>query len=87
MKPSDLLRKNPMYSVFKKHECEVVAHNIIAIQARTGDEFRAIEWDEYRAERLKDGHFSERERSFFEMVQPYCVSEQTARLFSSKWDI
>ena len=87
MQPSDLVRIRLYDSVFRKSECEVVAHNIIVILERTGNTWRALDWKEYEAERLKDGNFTPRERPYFENVIDYCVSEQTARLFSPAWKL
>ena len=55
------------------------------ILKRTGDEFRPITWEEYKEERLKDGNFSDREKSIFENVIPYCKSADTAVLFCKTW--
>lgn len=87
MKPSDLVYRTPFDSVFQNCECETVARNIIAILNDTGDEWREIEWDEYETRRLQDGGFSSRELTLFNKVIGYCVSEQTARLFSPNWNV
>lgn len=50
MKPSNFIAF-PIESVFHNYEIEAVARNIMVILARTGDTFRSLEWDEYKAER------------------------------------
>ena len=60
MKPSNFT-KQPIASVLQKSEAETIARNIMVILKRTGDSFRPLSWDEYKAERLKDGHFTESE--------------------------
>ena len=84
MKPSDF-RKHPLDSILQNTESEIVARNIMVILARTGDEFRLMEWDEYLREREADGLYLGMEQRYFEMVRGYCVSEKTARQFCSDW--
>lgn len=84
MKPSDFTTY-PWSSRVGKSEAETVAANIMVILKRTGDEWRELPWDEYKAERQKDGKFSEEERRYFDQVHEFTVSEQTARLFSPTW--
>lgn len=86
MNPSNFKSK-PMNSVKQKSETETIARNIMVILSRTGDEWREVSWDEYKAERLKDGEFSEwAERPHFEAAIPYTTSEANARRFSPVWD-
>ncbi len=85
MKPSDFTMQ-PYNSVLQKSEAETIAANIMVILKRTGDEFRELGWDEYKAERLKDGRFSGIEEMYFKKVIPYCKSEDTAKLFSPTWN-
>jgi hypothetical protein len=87
MKPArpSIFTCHPWNSVIKKAEGESVARNIMMILKRTGDIFRPLPWEEYKAERIKDGNFSETEKAFFEMVIDYCKSEDTAKLFSKSW--
>jgi hypothetical protein len=75
----------PWSSVLQNSESEIIALNIMLILKRTGDTFRDLSWEEYKAERIKDGNFSEREKGYFDAVLPYCKSAETARLFSAKW--
>ena len=88
MNPSDFL-KHPYESVFENMECEIVARNIMVILSRTGNTWRTLSLEEYTAERSKDvGLFngvSDKELALFAKVQPYCVSSQTAYLFSKNW--
>ena len=84
MKPSDFLT-HPYDSVFQNNESEVVARNIMVILSRTGNEFRSITWGEYRTERVKDRHFSEREKGFFDRVVLFCCTAEIARCFSPTW--
>lgn len=85
MKPSDFT-SYPWGSVAGKSEAEVVARNIMVILSRTGNEFRNLDWEEYKEEREKDGNFSPSEKPYFEEVLPYCKSADTAKLFSEKWN-
>lgn len=84
LKPSNFT-KHPWSSVLGNSESENIACNIMVILKRTGNEFRPLEWEEYKAERLKDGHFSEIEKKYFDDVIPYCKSADTAVLFSKSW--
>lgn len=85
MEPSDFT-SHPFSLVLQNCEAEVVARNIMVILERTGNTFRPLLWDEYKAEREKDGHFTEREREYFDKVIKYCKSADTARCFSKGWD-
>ncbi len=85
MKPSDFKKANPMGSVARKSEAETVASNIMTILSRTGDEWRDLEWEEYKEERLKDGNFSFYEKKYFEQVIGYCKNQDTAILFAPDW--
>lgn len=85
MNPSDFT-KHPYNSVLGKSEAETIARNIMIILKRTGDEFRLLSWNEYKSERLKDGGFTERERSYFDQVVGFCVSEHSAKAFCSTWN-
>ncbi len=84
MKPSNFT-SYPWSSVLQNSESETIAQNIMKILKRTGDEFRPITWEEYKEERLKDGNFSDREKSIFENVISYCKSADTAVLFCKTW--
>lgn len=78
----------PFASVLQKHEAELVARNIMLILARTGDAFRAIEWDEYLSERNADGaKFAELEKPFFEQVSYLALPENNHMIpaFSPDW--
>lgn len=85
MTPKDFM-VYPFDSVLHKMEPETVAQNIMVILARTGNIFRDITWEEYSAERIKDGGFSQLERNWFDKVVRYCKSEDTARMFSAEWN-
>lgn len=84
MNPSDFTTY-PWSSVLQNSESETIAQNIMVILKRTGNIWRELPWEEYKEERLKDNNFSERERVYFEKVQPYTVSEDMARIFYAKW--
>lgn len=84
MKPSNFTTY-PWNSTAQKSEAETVAKNIMLILARTGNEWRPLGWNEYKAERLADGNFSERERPYFDQVVGFCESENAAVLFSPTW--
>lgn len=75
----------PIASVLRKSEAETIARNIMVILERTGNTFRNLSWEEYKEERLKDGHFTESEKKYFDQVIDYCASAETARLFSPAW--
>ena len=66
-------------------EPESVAQNIMVILARTGDVFREITFEEYRAERLKDGKFHSAEKDYFKSVVKDCKSPESAAEFSPVW--
>lgn len=85
MKPSDFKRQHPYGSVLRKSECETVARNIMIILTRTGDAFRDLTWEEYEAERKKDGKFHGSEKGYFDIVKPYCASADTAIAFCPNW--
>lgn len=84
MKPSNF-KEQPYDSVLQKSECETIARNIMVILHRTGNEWRELDWEEYMAERKKDGGFSHSEREYFDRVIPYCKSAELAKSFSPKW--
>lgn len=84
MKPSDFT-SHPYSSVLQNTESEIVATNIMVILSRTGNEFRLLTWDEYKAERQKDGSFTESEKSYFDKVVGFCVAEQSALAFCNTW--
>lgn len=85
LKPSDFT-KYPWSSVLQNMQSEVIAHNIMIILNRKGNEFKDLTWEEYKEERIKDGNFSEEEKSYFNNTIPYCKSAQTASLFSKEWN-
>ena len=84
MNPSDFT-VFPTDSVKQNHQTEQIAINIMVILKRTGDTFRPLDWEEYKKERLEDGHFTESERGYFDKVIDYCVTPETAKLFSPEW--
>lgn len=84
MKPSDFT-KHPFDSMLHNNECETVARNIMVILARTGDEFRLLEWNEYMQQRKQDGYFTALEQRFFDRVVGFCVSEASALAFCKNW--
>jgi hypothetical protein len=87
-RPSDFSNIEPTMSVAPgPHKCEseMIAQNIMVILKRNGNRFRSLPWSEYKAERKKDGNFTEEEKSYFDKVIGYCKNEDTARLFSHKW--
>lgn len=75
----------PYDSVTQNTEHEVIARNIMIILARTGNIWRNLSWEEYVQERIKDGGYCYNEKSMFDKVVGYCVSEDAARLFSPSW--
>lgn len=83
-KPSDF-RNYPWNSVLQNSESEIIAQNIMLILWRTGNVFRSMDWEEYKNERLKDSNFSEKEKSVFIQVMPYCTTSEKAKSFSKEW--
>ena len=84
LKPSNY-SSHPMSSVSREWEAEQIARNIMTILWRTGDEWRPLAWEEYQAERQKDGGFSESEKLYFDRVISYCKSAEDADRFCSSW--
>ena len=84
-KPSDF-RTYPWNSVLQNSESEIIAQNIMIILWRTGNVFRSMDWEEYKNERLKDSNFSEKEKSVFVKVMPYCTTSEKAKSFSKEWN-
>lgn len=84
MQPQDFT-KHPYNSALGKSEPEVVARNIMVILSKTGNTFRLLAWDEYKEHRLKDGNFSEIEKSYFERVAGFCTTEAAALSFCPTW--
>ena len=84
MKPSDF-NILPTSSIYWKFDDEVVARNIMAILARTGNEWRTLSFDEYKQERLKDSNWYDIEEYHFKRVNDYCRTEKAERLFSPTW--
>lgn len=85
MKPSNFQKASAMGSVLQKAEAETVAENIMTILKRTGNEFRKLTYDEYKAERMKDGNYSSGEEKYFNQVIDYTISPDTAKLFAPDW--
>lgn len=84
MSPNNF-KVQPMNSVMHKSEAETVARNIMVILSRTGNTWRLLPWNEYKAERRNDNNFTMSEQSYFNNVIDYTSSEQAARLFSPVW--
>ena len=84
MNPSDFT-VFPTDSVKQNHQTEQIAINIMVILKRTGDTFRPLDWEEYKKERLEDGHFTDREQGYFDGVIAHCASPETAKKFSPAW--
>jgi hypothetical protein len=87
IKPSDFKKASAMGSVLQKSEAETVARNIMVILARTGDQWRPLTHDEYKAERIKDegGDYYWMEEGYFKQVIDYCLNPDTAKLFAPGW--
>lgn len=84
MNPSNFIMQ-PWSCVFGYSEYETVARNIMLILKRTGNSFRELSFEEYEAERLKDGNYSSREKEYFDKVIPYCRNAEEASKFSKTW--
>ena len=90
--PKDFAKVYPWDSVFHNSGRESSAINIMVILGRTGNTFRELSWEEYLAERIKDGggdtynyqHGSESD--LFPEVVKYTKSAETAQLFSTAWE-
>ena len=74
----------PWESILCKTEAEVVAVNIMKIRRRLGDKWK-LTWSQYKEERQKDGHFSEREKEYFDKVLPLIKDASGAISFSKSW--
>lgn len=85
MKQPSAFKTFPWSSVRQDANDEQIALNIMVILSRTGDQWRALTWDEYRAEREKDGNFSAAEKPHFDAVVDFTVSPATAALFCLAW--
>lgn len=84
MKPNNFTNY-PWNSILQNFASEKVAQNIMKILKRTGNEFRKLSFEEYKAERLKDGNYTDNEEYHFYEVIMWCANEQTASLFCKKW--
>lgn len=81
-----LFKAYPWDSTLQKSECETVAMNIMVILSRTGNTFRTLSWEEYAAERQKDGNFSEGEKKYFDDVAYLMKGEKWLVInFSKTW--
>ena len=85
IKPSHLKAIKPWDSVVQKSEYETVCRNILVILSRTGDTWRALGFDEYKKERLEDGHFSHQEEDAFNEVKQYTLNAFAAARFCNVW--
>ena len=60
--------------------------NILVILKRTGDQWRDLSLEEYAKERAKDGGYQAwAENEFFNQVQPFTVSADTAATVCDEW--
>lgn len=84
MEPSDF-KNEPFNSVLSNSESETVARNIMVILSRTGNTFRLLSWEEYMAERQKDGNFTQSEKQYFDRVVGFCVTAESAKAFCPTW--
>jgi hypothetical protein len=83
--PREFSKKEPFDSALQNSESETVARNVMTILARTGNTWRVLSWDEYKAERLKDGSFTEGEKKYFDRVAGFCSNEAAALSFCPGW--
>lgn len=81
-KPSSFL-KSPWDSVLKNKIYENIASCIMELLSETGDTFRDISFKEYKSFVEKKG--IEASELLFNIVKPYCMSEETAITFSPEW--
>jgi hypothetical protein len=80
-------KHKPWGSILGRAEYEIIALNIMVILDRTGNTFRKLEWDEYKAERLRDGNFSDGEKKYFDEVQYLSEGKvEDLQNFSKDWD-
>lgn len=75
----------PWSSMLQDSDAEQIAVNIMVILKRTGDTWRPLPAEEYRAQREKDGGFSQREAQWFERLAPLVATEELARTLSADW--
>ncbi len=82
----ELFTGKPWGSITQNSESETIAANIMVILKRTGNKFRDLSWEEYKEERLKDGSFTEVERSYFDKVSYLAKGDIMQILeFSDSW--
>ena len=87
MKPSNFLG-HPWGSVTQNAESEIIARNIMVMLSRNGDSWRLLSWEEYAAERVKDGASLdnvENERPYFDKVVGFCVTAEHGNSFAPGW--
>ena len=75
----------PFESIWDNHKCNKVAGNIMVILKDTGNTWRVLPFEEYDAERLKEGDYHYNERAFFDRVKDYCVSPEAASTACKAW--
>lgn len=83
LKPSHFTAQ-PWNSIAGNSESEVIARNIMMIRKRRGDVW-PLAWAEYKAERQKDGNFSEREKQYFDKVIKLIPDAIGAINFCKEW--
>ena len=63
----------------------MVAQNIMQILSSLGDDWQPLSWEQYAAERAKDGKYYDYEKGYFDAVIPYCESADTAATLFPVW--
>lgn len=66
--------------------CKTTKQNVLQQIFKGGDVFKPLSWEGYKAERVKDGNFTEREKKYFDDVIGYFVSSDAAKSFSPQWE-
>lgn len=78
----------PFNCIHQKSEFETVARNIMVILFRTGNVFRELSFEEYKEERMKDGHWTDVEEVYFHHLS-YLSEGDLEKIctFSPAWNI
>ena len=74
----------PMGSIKQSAGSQIVAQSINIIRERLGNDW-ALSWDQYKAERVKDGDFTDKEKKYFDSVIDLISSAEACINFSPSW--
>ena len=91
LKPSDFLNLPVGSKLRESHDIlfaqmvEITALNIMTILARTGNDWRLLQWDEFRSELDKHGNYPPGTRKFFNYAVAHTQSAEAAKQFCPVW--